>query len=58
MATNVSEVINDAKFNLFHLRVCLLCALLVIEGHYSMDGDTLLLRFANSVDPVQIVIDF
>jgi hypothetical protein len=25
---------------------------------YKMDGDTLLIRFANSVDPVQIVIDF
>ncbi len=33
MATNVSEVVNGARFNRFHLRVCVLCALLVtVDG--------------------------
>ena len=38
MATNVSEVINGARFNLFHLRVCLLCAALVTVDGFDLSS--------------------
>jgi len=38
MATNVSEVINGARFNSFHLRICLLCALLVTVDGFDLSS--------------------
>jgi len=38
MATNVSEVINTARFNLFHLRIWLLCALLVLIDGFDLSA--------------------
>jgi MFS transporter, AAHS family, 4-hydroxybenzoate transporter len=38
VATNVSEIVNGARFNRYHLRICLLCALLVTVDGFDLSS--------------------
>ncbi|HXQ53888.1 MAG TPA: MFS transporter [Stellaceae bacterium] len=38
MATNVSEIVNSARFNWYHLRICLLCAMLVLVDGFDLSA--------------------
>jgi AAHS family 4-hydroxybenzoate transporter-like MFS transporter len=38
MATNVSAIVNDASFNRYHLRICLLCSLLVAVDGFDLSS--------------------